>query len=128
MEDFRRLAAPILTRGVAPMIVVAGLLALGRQERVAAALAAGALVGFAYQFHIARGFERLSRRPKLQLPLVVFESALRVCVVGAAPVLIVGRGPLLGYLAYFVGFVAPFAVAVFTIRNLMNTDNSAPSR
>jgi hypothetical protein len=128
MVDFRRIAAPILTRGVLPMMLVAALLAFLRQERAAAALAAGAIVGFVYQLHIARGFDRLASRQKLQLPLVVFESVLRVCAVAIVPVLIVGRGPLVGYLTYFVGFVAPFAVAIFTIRNLMNVNNGASPR
>lgn len=128
MEGFRHIAAPIVVRGVMPIAAASVVVALFGQPKVALALLAGGLMGFAYQYHIALGFNRLAERQKAQIPLVIFESVLRVLVVGAAPVLIVGRGPIAGYIAYFVGFVAPFAVAIFTIRNLMNADTSVTSR
>lgn len=128
MEGFRHIAVPIVGRAVIPIAVIAGLLFLAGQPRIGLALLAGALIGFGYSFHVALGFERLAKRRKGQLPFVVFESILRVLIVGAAPVLIVGRGPLIGYLAYFVGFVATFAVAFLAMRNVMNVDNCAISR
>jgi len=128
MEGFRRIAAPLVMRSLVPGAFVAGLLALMGHAKVALALVSGAVIGIGYLYHIAAGYDRLAVRLKAQLPFTLFESVLRVLIAGAAPVLIVGRGPLVGYLAYFVGFVAPLAVATFTIRNEMRVGDGAVSR
>ena len=77
---------------------------------------AGTLIGLACQFHIASGFDRLMKGGKRYLPFLPFEGVLRVLLAGAAPFLIVGRGPWLGYFTYLAGFVAPLAVAILVYR------------
>ena len=85
--------------------------------RVAAlALFAGTLIGLAYLFHIATGFNRLTKGGRGYMPFLTIESLVRVFVAGAAPVVIVGRGPWVGYFTYLAGFVAPLAVAILTYR------------
>jgi hypothetical protein len=50
------------------------------------------------------------------MPFLTIESLVRVLVAGAAPLVIVGRGPWIGYFTYLAGFVAPLAVAILTYR------------
>ena len=68
-------------------------------------------------FHIAGSFDRLVKGGKRYLPFLSIEGVLaRACSRGAAPFVIVGRGPWLGYFTYLAGFVAPLAVAILVYR------------
>ena len=86
--------------------------ALTDQAVPALALFAGSLIGIANLFHIARSFNRLVKGRRRYLVFLPIEGVLRVLLSGAAPFIIVGRGPWLGYLTYIAGFVAPLAVAI----------------
>lgn len=88
---------------------------------------AGTFIGLAYLFHIARSFNRLVKGGRSYLPFLTIESVLRVLIAGAAPFVIVGRGPALGYLTYLAGFVAPLAVAILTYRQQIHADSAKPS-
>jgi hypothetical protein len=122
MEGFRPFQAAVASRSLAVAVVAAVALALLHQYVPAFALSAGTLIGLAYLFHIAASFNRLTKGGKGYLPFLTFESMLRVLFAGAAPFIIVGRGPWLGYATYFAGFVAPLAVAILTYRKQIITD------
>jgi len=122
------IAAPVVKRSLVLSCCAAALFASAGEAKAALALIAGTVLGIGYLHHIALGFDRLAKRRKAQLPFTIFESVLRVLVAGAAPVLIVGRGPVIGYAAYLVGFVAPLAVAIFTIRNQIRVSDGAVTR
>ena len=122
MEGFRPFQAAVASRSLAVAVVAAVALAFWHQNVPALALLAGALIGLAYLFHIATSFNRLTKGGKGYLPFLTIESVLRVLLAGAAPFLIVGRGPWLGYFTYLAGFVAPLAVAILTYRKQINTD------
>ena len=122
-----RYQVAVALRSLAVSAVAAIALALfWRQDRAAVALFAGTLVGLASQFHIAAGFNRLVKGGKGYLPFLSIENVLRVLLAGAAPFLIVGRGPWLGYFTYLAGFVAPLAVAIFVYQKqiINGRDNS----
>ncbi len=113
MENYRTFQAAVSSRSAIVALVAAGLLTLVWREYIPAlALVAGTLIGLACQFHIAGGFNRLVKGGKNYLRFLPFEGVLRVLLAGAAPFLIVGRGPWLGYFTYLAGFVAPLAVAI----------------
>jgi len=128
MDGFRTIAAPVVKRSLVLSCCAAALFSFAGQEKAALAALAGSVLGVGYLYHIALGFDRLARRLKAQLPFTIFESVLRVIVAGAAPVLIVGRGPAIGYAAYLAGFVAPLAVAIFTIRNQIRVSDGVITR
>ena len=124
MEGFRAFQAAVATRSLMVAAAAAVLLAIGRQYIPALALVAGTLIGLVYLYHIATGFNRLTRGGKAYLPLLTIESVLRVLLVGAAPFVIVGRGPALGYLTYLAGFVAPLAVSILAYRKQINAESA----
>ena len=113
MESYRPFQAAVASRSAAVALAAAALLSIAWQAYVPAlALIAGTLIGLACQFHIAGSFNRLVKGGKRYLPFLSIEGVLRVLLAGAAPFLIVGRGPWLGYFTYLAGFVAPLAVAI----------------
>jgi hypothetical protein len=117
MEYFRPLQAAVASRSlVVALVVAAALSLLWRQYLPAVAVVAGCLIGLASLFHIAGSFDRLMKAGKGYLPFLSIEGVLRVLLAGAAPFLIVGRGPWLGYFTYLAGFVAPLAVAILVYR------------
>ena len=117
MEYFRPLQAAVASRSlVVALVVAAALSLLWRQYLPAVAEVAGCLIGLASLFHIAGSFDRLMKAGKGYLPFLSIEGVLRVLLAGAAPFLIVGRGPWLGYFTYLAGFVAPLAVAILVYR------------
>jgi hypothetical protein len=122
MEGFRPFQAAVASRSLAVAVVAAVALAFWHQNVPALALLAGALIGLAYLFHIATSFNRLTKGGKAYLPFLTIESVLRVLLAGAAPFIIVGRGPWLGYFTYLAGFVAPLAVAILTYRKQIHAD------
>jgi len=122
MEGVRPFQAAVASRSLAVAVVAAVALLLGHQYVPALALVAGTLIGLAYLFHIATSFNRLTKGGRSYLPFLTFESVLRVLLAGAAPFIIVGRGPWPGYAAYLAGFVAPLAVAILTYRKQINAD------
>jgi hypothetical protein len=122
MEGFRTFQAAVASRSLTVGVVAAVGLALARQYVPALALVAGTLIGLAYLFHIAASFNRLAEGGRRYLPFLTLEGLLRIFVVGAAPVLIVGRGPWLGYFTYLAGFVAPLAVGVLVYKNRIKAD------
>ena len=124
MEGFRAYQAAVATRSLTVGAIAAAALALAHQYLPALALLAGVLIGLAYLFHIATGFNRLVKGGKGYLPLLAIESVLRVLLAGAAPFLIVGRGPALGYFTYLAGFVAPLAVAIIAYKNRMDAESA----
>ena len=114
MDSYRTFQAAVASRSAVIALAAAALLALVWREYVpAVALIGGTLIGLACQFHIAGGFNRLVKGGRKYLPFLPFEAVLRVLLAGAAPFLIVGRGPWLGYFTYLAGFVAPLAVAIW---------------
>ena len=128
MEAFRPFQAAVASRSLVVAVVAAAALATVWHQFVpAASLLAGCLIGLAYLFHIAGSFNRLVKGGKGYLPFLSFEAVLRVLLAGAAPFLIVGRGPWLGYFTYLAGFVAPLAVAILTYRQQIvdSRDNAA---
>ena len=117
MEKLRPFAAAVATRSLAIAAIASIALATFGHSRIAAlALFAGTLIGLAYLFHIATGFNRLTKGGRGYMPFLTIESLVRVFVAGAAPLVIVGRGPWIGYFTYLAGFVAPLAVAILTYR------------
>jgi len=117
MEYFRPIQAAVASRSLVVALVVAAVLSLfWRQYVPAAALVAGCLIGLASLFHIAGSFDRLMKAGKGYVPFLSIEGVLRVLLAGAAPFIIVGRGPWLGYFTYLAGFVAPLAVAILVYR------------
>jgi uncharacterized membrane protein YedE/YeeE len=124
MENVRPFQAAVFARSLAVAAVAATIVGLSTHAWCPAlALVAGVLIGLAYLFHIATGFNRLAKGGKGYLPLLTVESLVRVLVAGAAPFVIVGRGPVLGYALYLAGFVAPLAVALLTFRQQIRTDS-----
>jgi len=124
MEGFRPFQAAVASRSLAVAVVAAVALALWHQYVPALSLLAGTLIGFAYLFHIAASFNRLTKGGRGYLPFLTIESMLRVLLAGAAPFIIVGRGPWPGYATYLAGFVAPLAVAILTYRKQISTDSA----
>ena len=123
MENLRPYATAVATRSIAFAVVAAAALAiLGHMRIPAIALCAGTLIGLAYLFHIATGFNRLTKGGRGYMPFLTVESLVRVFVAGAAPFIIVGRGPWLGYFTYLAGFVAPLAVAILTYRKQISIE------
>lgn len=124
MENVRPFQAAVALRSVALSAIAAVSLAtFGHRSVPALALFAGTLIGLAYLFHIAAGFNRLAKGGKGYLPFLAIESLLRVLIAGAAPFVIVGRGPALGYFTYLAGFVAPLAVAILTFQQQIKADS-----
>jgi hypothetical protein len=124
MEGFRPFQAAVASRSLIVAAIAAAALALGKLYVPALALFAGCLIGLAYLFHIATSFNRLTKGGKAYLPFLTIESVLRVLLAGAAPFIIVGRGPWLGYFTYLAGFVAPLAVAILTYRKQINAESA----
>jgi len=124
MEGFRTFQAAVASRSLIVAAAAAAVLAIGRQFVPALALFAGTLIGLAYLFHIATSFNRLTKGGKAYLPFLTIESVLRVLLAGAAPFIIVGRGPWLGYFTYLAGFVAPLAVAILTYRKQIHAESA----
>ncbi len=123
MNNLRPFAAAVAFRSLVVAVIAAGSLAIfGHMKVPALALLAGTLIGLAYLFHIATGFNRLTKGGKGYMPFLTIESLVRVFVAGAAPVLIVGRGPWLGYFTYLAGFVAPLAVAILAYRKQISLE------
>jgi hypothetical protein len=123
MEGIRGFWAAVALRSLTlATIAAAALAALWRLYVPALALEAGCLIGLASLFHIAGSFNRLMKGGKGYLPFLSIEGVLRVLLAGAAPFLIVGRGPWLGYFTYLAGFVAPLAVAILVYRQQIVTD------
>jgi hypothetical protein len=117
MEYFRPIQAAVASRSLVVALVVAAVLSVIWHAYVpAAAFVAGCLIGLASLFHIAGSFDRLMKAGKGYVPFLSIEGVLRVLLAGAAPFLIVGRGPWLGYFTYLAGFVAPLAVAILVYR------------
>ncbi|HXW51537.1 MAG TPA: hypothetical protein VEJ41_06055 [Candidatus Acidoferrales bacterium] len=125
MENVRSYQAAVAWRSIAIALVAAMLVLVVTRERVAAfALVAGTLIGVAYLLHIASGFNRLTKGGKGYLPFLTAESLVRVFVVGAAPFVIVGRGPAIGYFTYLAGFVAALAVAIVVYRQQISAESA----
>ena len=123
MESFRAYQAAVASRSLVVAALAALSLAIFAHMRVPAlALFAGTLIGLAYLFHIATGFNRLTKGGKGYLPFLTIESLIRVLVAGAAPFFIVGRGPALGYFTYLAGFVAPLAVAILVYQKQISVE------
>ena len=123
MDNLRPYAAAVASRSlVLATIAATGLTIFGHLKVPALALVAGTLIGLAYLFHIATSFNRLTKGGKGYLPFLTVESLVRVFVAGAAPLIIVGRGPWLGYFTYLAGFVAPLAVAILTYRKQISIE------
>jgi len=123
MESFRAYQAAVASRSLVLAALAASSLAIfGHMKIPALALFAGTLIGLAYLFHIATGFNRLTKSGKGYLPFLTIESVVRVLVAGAAPVLVVGNGPVLGYFTYLAGFVAPLAVAILVYRKQISVE------
>lgn len=123
MESFRAYQAAVASRSLILSSLAALALATFGHLRVPAfALFAGTLIGLAYLFHIATGFNRLTKGGRGYLPFLTIESVLRVLIAGAAPFVIVGRGPALGYFTYLAGFVAPLAVAILAYRKQISVE------
>jgi hypothetical protein len=128
MESYRPFQAAVASRSlVAAALAAAAMALIWRQFVPGIALVAGTLIGLACQFHIAGSFNRLVKAGKGYLPFLSIEGVLRVLLAGAAPFLIVGRGPWLGYFTYLAGFVAPLAVAILVYRQQIvnGRDNAA---
>jgi hypothetical protein len=125
MENVRAYQVAVAWRSLAVAAVAAPVVFVFRHNVVVmVALIAGTLIGLAYLFHIAAGFNRLTKGGKGYLPFLTIESLVRVFVAGAAPFVIVGRGPALGYLTYLAGFVAPLAVAVLAYRQQIKAESA----
>jgi hypothetical protein len=123
MPNLRHFSAAVVSRSlVFATIAALGLAIFGHMRIPALALMAGTLIGLAYLFHIATSFNRLTKGGKGYLPFLTIESLVRVFVAGAAPLIIVGRGPWLGYFTYLAGFVAPLAVSILTYRKQISIE------
>lgn len=117
MEYFRPYQAAVMSYSLVVAVAAGAALSLfWRQYIPALALFAGCLIGLASLFHIAGSFDRLMKAGKGYVPFLSIEGALRVLLAGAAPFVIVGHGPWLGYFTYLAGFVAPLAVAILVYR------------
>lgn len=128
MENIRTFRIAVTARSLVVLAIATALFAAFTHKLVPAlANSAGTLIGLAYLFHIAAGFNRLVKGGKGYLPLLTIESVLRVLIAGAAPFVIVGHGPIIGYIAYLAGFVAPLAVAIVTFRQQMKSDSARTS-
>lgn len=128
MESFRSFQAAVASRSLTVAVAAAAALAIFAHMRVPAiAVVAGCLIGLAYLFHIATSFNRLTKGGMGYLPFLTIESVLRVLLAGAAPLIIVGRGPWLGYFTYLAGFVAPLAVAILVYRQQIVNDHAKTS-
>ena len=128
MDSYRSFQAAVAWRSALIASAMASVLALAWQAFVPAlALVAGTMIGLACQFHIAGSFNRLVKGGKRYLSFLPFEGVLRVLLAGAAPFLIVGRGPWLGYFTYLAGFVAPLAVAIFVYQKQIIDDRDRAS-
>jgi hypothetical protein len=128
MKSYRTFQAAVASRSLVIAVAAAAALVLFWRLYVPGiALIAGTLIGLASQFHIASGFNRLVKGGKGYVPFLTIEGVLRVLLAGAAPFLIVGRGPWLGYFTYLAGFVAPLAVAILVYRQQIvnGRDNAA---
>ncbi len=128
MDGYRRFQAAVIQRSLVAAVIAGGLLAATHQRLYIEALAAGAVIGVAAIFHVGISFTRLTKRPKAHLFLYIGESLLRVLIAGAAPVWLIGRGPLLAYLIYIVGFVIPLAVLAVVVRQQMYSDHRATTQ
>jgi hypothetical protein len=125
MENVRSFQAAVALRSLAVACAAAIALGVTTHEFVPGlALLAGTLIGLAYLFHIATGFNRLVKGGRGYLPFLTIESLIRVLIAGAAPFVIVGRGPALGYFTYLAGFVAPLAVAIFVFQQQIKADSA----
>lgn len=124
MEGFRRFGAAVARRSLFVAAAAALLLAALGRPVPALALLAGCLIGLAYLFHIAGSFNRLVKGGKIYLPFLTIESVLRVLLAGAAPFIIVGRGPWLGYFTYLAGFVVPLGMSIFEYRKHIADDRA----
>ena len=124
MEGLRPFQAAVASRSLIVAAALAAGLAIARQFLPALALFAGTIIGLAYLFHIATSFNRLTKGGKAYLPFLTVESVLRVLLAGAAPFIIVGRGPVLGYFTYLAGFVAPLAVAILTYGQQIHAESA----
>ncbi len=117
MESLRPYGVAVASRSLALAVLAAlSLIIFAHMKIPALSLLAGTLIGLVYLFHIAASFNRLTKGGKGYLPFLTIESLVRVFVAGAAPFVIVGRGPWLGYFTYLAGFVAPLAVAILVYR------------
>jgi hypothetical protein len=117
MEYFRPYQAAVISYSLVVAVAAGAALSLFWNQYIPAlALFAGCLIGLASLFHIAGSFDRLMKAGKGYVPFLSIEGALRVLLAGAAPFLIVGHGPWLGYFTYLAGFVAPLAVAILVYR------------
>lgn len=127
MESFRPFQAAVASRSLMVAVAAGLVLVVFRQYLPALSLLAGCLIGLASQNSIAGSFNRLVKGGKRYLMFLPFEGVLRVLLAGAAPFLIVGRGPWLGYFTYLAGFVASLAVAILVYRQqIVNSrDNAA---
>jgi hypothetical protein len=127
MESIRAFKAAVISRSLLVASIAALSLGFGTHQTVAAlALFAGSLIGLANLFHIAGSFNRLVKGGKKYLPFLPLEGVLRVLLCGAAPFVIVGRGPWLGYFTYIAGFVAPLAVAILAYQQQINASRVKP--
>jgi hypothetical protein len=124
MENTRSFAAIVAARSLSVALAVAAICIFTQKPWAALGLIAGALVGLAYLFHIARSFNRLVKGGGRYLPLLTLESVVRVLLAGAAPVVIIGRNSVLGYFAYLAGFVAPLAVAILTYQQQIQAESA----
>jgi hypothetical protein len=124
MEGFRQFWAAAARRSLILTVAGAAVLLAFKEWIPAIAVVAGCLIGLAYLFHIASGFNRLVKGGKYYLPLLTVESLLRVLLAGAAPFFIVGRHGWLGYFTYLAGFVAPLAVAIFLYKNRIDAESA----
>jgi hypothetical protein len=123
MESLRPYGVAVASRSLALALLAALSLTIFAHMKIPAlSLLAGTLIGLAYLFHIAASFNRLTKGGKGYLPFLTIESLLRVFVAGAAPFVIVGRGPWLGYFTYLAGFVAPLAVAILVYRKQISIE------
>lgn len=122
MEVIRPFQITVALRTIGVACVAAIALAATNHRIEALALFAGSLIGLANLFHIARSFHRLVKGGRRYLPFLPLEGVLRVLLSGAAPFIIVGRGPWLGYFTYIAGFVAALAVSILTYQQQINTN------
>lgn len=116
MEYIRPYRGMVAFRSLTVAAVAAAVLGAWRQYIPAVALIAGAMICLASMLSIAGSFDRLMKAGKGYMPFLSLETIVRVLLVGAAPFVIVGRGPWLGYFTYLAGFVATLAVAILVYR------------
>jgi len=128
MQEPAEFRTAVVRRSLTVAGLASGSLLFARQWTLAEAVAAGTLIGLLSFVHIIKGFRRLVEGSKATLPLVQVEGAVRVIVAGAVPWLLFPRGPLLAFLAYIAGFVAPLAVSAMWIIKESNPTNRARAR